>query len=109
MVPRYPLYSKSDEALWMLGDLFEKSERKDVAGGDYMLLVKNYPLSKKAPLAKDKLKSFGGPIPQPDPKALAWMTAEENAPRPKETPVHPAKGMLHNSPDLHRTAYDANP
>jgi len=104
LVARYPLYSKSDEALWMLGDVFEKSERKDVASGYYTLLVKNYPLSKKAPQAKDKLKAFGVPIPQPDPKALAWMTAEQNAPRPKETPVHRAMGMIHSGPDVHTTA-----
>ena len=29
---RYPLYSKSDKALWMLGDIFEKSEHKEVRG-----------------------------------------------------------------------------
>jgi outer membrane protein assembly factor BamD len=109
LVARYPLYSRSDEALWMLGDVFEKSERKDVAGGYYMLLVKNYPLSKKAPLAKDKLKSFGVPVPQPDAKALAWMTAEQNTPRPKETPVHRAMGMLHNGPDVHTTARNGAP
>jgi len=109
LVARYPLYSKSDEALWMLGDVFEKGERKDVAGGYYGLLVKNYPLSKKAPLAKDKLKSFGVPIPQPDPKALAWMTAEQNAPRPKETPVHRAMGMIHSGPDVHMTATAGKP
>jgi len=109
LVTRYPLYSKSDEALWMLGDVFEKSERKDIAGGYYVLLVKNYPLSKKAPLAKDKLKASGVPIPQPDPKALAWMTAEQNAPRPKETPVHRAIGMIHSSPDVHTTAQSGRP
>jgi outer membrane protein assembly factor BamD len=109
LVSRYPLYSKSDEALWMLGDVFEKSERKDVAGGYYMLLVKNYPLSKKAPQAKDKLKAFGVPIPQPDPKALAWMTAEQNAPRPKETPIHRAVGIMRNAPDVHTAAYHGNP
>jgi len=109
LVARYPLYSKSDEALWMLADVFEKSERKDIAGGYLTLLVKNYPLSKKAPLAKDKLKSFGVPIPQPDPKALAWMTAEQNAPRPKETPVHRAMGILHNGPDVHTTAQSGRP
>jgi outer membrane protein assembly factor BamD len=109
LVARYPLYSRSDEALWMLGDVFEKSERKDVAGGYYTLLVKNYPLSKKAPLAKDKLKSFGVPVPQPDAKALAWMTAEQNTPRPKETPVHRAMGMLHNGPDVHTTARNGAP
>jgi len=109
LVARYPLYSKSDEALWMLGDVFEKSERKDVAGGYYTLLVKNYPLSKKAPQAKDKLKAFGVPIPQPDAKALAWMTAEQNAPRPKETPVHRAMGMIHSGPDVHTTAQSGRP
>jgi outer membrane protein assembly factor BamD len=109
LVGRYPLYSKSDDALWMLGDVFEKSERKDIAGGYYTLLVKNYPLSKKAPLAKDKLKSFGVPIPQPDPKAVAWMTAEQNTPRPKETPAHRAVGMLHNAPDVHTAAFHGNP
>jgi len=55
------------------------------------------------------LKSFGVPIPQPDPKALAWMTAEQNAPRPKETPVHRAMGMLHNGPDVHTTAQSGRP
>ena len=109
LVARYPLYSKSDDALWMLGDVFEKSERKDVAGGYYSLLVKNYPLSKKAPQAKDKLKSFGVPIPQPDPKALAWMTAEQNAPRPKETPVHRAMGIIRSAPDVHTAAYHGTP
>ena len=28
---RYPLYSKSDHALWMLGDIFERSEHKEIA------------------------------------------------------------------------------
>ena len=109
LVGRYPLYSKSDEALWMLADVFEKSERKDIAGGYLTLLVKNYPLSDKAPLAKNKLKSFGVPIPQPDPKALAWMTAEQNAPRPKETPVHRAMGIVHSAPDVHTTAQSGRP
>jgi outer membrane protein assembly factor BamD len=109
LVNRYPLYSKSDQALWMLGDVFEKSERKDIAGGYYSLLVKNYPLSQKAPLAKDKLKSFGVPIPQPDPKAVAWMTAEQNTPRPKETPIHRAKDVLHSSPDVHSAAFHGTP
>src|SRR5271157_2583781 len=75
LVRRYPLYSKSDSALWMLGDIFEKSERKDLAGSYYAQIVKNYPLSTHDGPAKQKLKDFGMPIPQPDPKALEWMTA----------------------------------
>jgi outer membrane protein assembly factor BamD len=100
---RYPLYSKSDTALWMLGDIFEKSERKDVAANYYAQIIKNYPLSNKVPDAKGKLKAFGVPIPQPDPKAVEWMTAEQNTPRPHESLIHKPLGILHGGPDT-RTA-----
>ena len=109
LVRRYPLYSKSDTALWMLGDIFERSERKDIAGGYYAQIVKNYPLSAKAPDAKAKLKDFGMPIPQPDPKAVEWMTAEQNAPRPKESPMHKAFGMMRSGPDVHMAAQNGLP
>ncbi|MFI5056874.1 MAG: outer membrane protein assembly factor BamD [Candidatus Acidiferrales bacterium] len=83
---RYPLYSKSDRTLWMLGDIFEKSEHKEVASLYYAQIVRNYPLSGLAGRSKDKLKSFGVPVPQADPKALAWQQAELSAPRP-HTPL----------------------
>jgi outer membrane protein assembly factor BamD len=104
LVRRYPLYSKADTALWMLGDIFEKSERKDLAGSYYAQIVKNYPLSSHDADAKAKLKEFGMPVPQPDPKALEWMTAEANTPRPKENLVHKSKEMLHGGPDVHTAA-----
>jgi outer membrane protein assembly factor BamD len=84
---RYPLYSKSDQALWMMGDIFATSEHKDVASLYYARIVKNYPLSALAPQAKDKLKAAGVPVPQADPAALAWMTAEQNTPKP-HTPLY---------------------
>lgn len=100
---RYPLYSKSDTALWMLGDIFEKSERKDVASNYYAQIIRNYPLSNKVPDAKGKLKAFGVPIPQPDGKAVEWMTAEQNTPRPHESLLHKPLGLVHSGPDV-RTA-----
>ena len=84
---RYPLFTKSDKALWMLGDIFEKSERKEVASLYYAQIVRNYPLSGLADHAKDKLKSFGVPVPQADPVRLAWQQAEQSAPRPHTTLV----------------------
>src|SRR5215475_8553774 len=39
---RYPLYSKSDKALWMLGDIFEKSEKKEIASVYYSRIVRDY-------------------------------------------------------------------
>jgi outer membrane protein assembly factor BamD len=109
LVRRYPLYSKSDSALWMLGDIYEKSERKDLAGNYYAQIVKYYPLSIHDAAAKDKLKQFGMPVPQPDPKAMAWMTAEQNTPRPKETVIHRSMDMFHSAPDVHAAAFHGLP
>jgi outer membrane protein assembly factor BamD len=109
LIRRYPLYSKTDTALWMLGDIYEKSERKDIASGYYAQIVRNYPLSKYDADAKAKLVAFGVPVPQPDPKALAWMTAEQNAPRPKESIIHKGTGLLHNGPDVHMSAQNGMP
>ena len=109
LTKRYPLYSKTDTALWMLADVFEKSERKDIAGNYYAQIVKNYPLSKYADGSKEKLKAFGMPIPQPDPKALAWMNAEQNTPRPRETVVHKGIGVFHSGPDVHTAARNGVP
>jgi len=95
---RYPLYSKSDQALWMMGDILEKSEHKEVAALYYNRIVKNYPLSSMVPGAKDKLKSFGAPIPQPDPNSLAWMTAEQNTPRPRTSLVKRPLSLISNGP-----------
>ena len=95
---RYPLYSKSDQALWMMGDILEKSEHKEVAALYYNRIVKNYPLSSMVPGAKDKLKSFGAPIPQPDPNSLAWMTAEQNTPRPRTSLVKRPLALISNGP-----------
>ena len=104
MVRRYPLYSKSDTALWMLGDIFEKSERKEIAAGYYARIVRNYPLSSHAADAKGKLKEFNIPVPQPDPQSVAWMTAQQNAPRQRESIVHRPLGLLKSGPDIRMSA-----
>jgi len=95
---RYPLYSKSDKVLWMLGDIYEKSEHKEVASIYYGEIVKNYPLSGLAPNAKNKLVAFKVPVPQPDPKAVAWMTAEQNTPRPHDSLVKKPLVMVRTGP-----------
>jgi outer membrane protein assembly factor BamD len=96
---RYPLYSRSDEALWMLGDIFEKSEKKEIASIYYARIVKEYPLSARVGDAKSKLVAFHVPVPQADPKALAWMQAEVNTPRPKPTLINRPMAMIKSGPD----------
>ena len=95
---RYPLYSRSDKVQWMLADIFEKSEHKEIASIYYANIVKNYPLSDLAPNAKNKLVAFKVPVPQPDPKAVAWMTAEQNAPRPRDSFVKKPLALVRTGP-----------
>ena len=96
---RYPLYSRSDDALWMLGDIFEKSEKKEIASIYYSRIVKEYPLSPRVGDAKGKLVAFHVPVPQADPKALAWMQAELNTPRPKPGLLSKPMIMVKSGPD----------
>ena len=99
---RYPLYSRSDEALWMLGDIFEKSEKKEIASVYYARIVKEYPLSPRVGDAKGKLVAFHVPVPQPDPKALAWMQAEASVQRPKAGMLSKPMGLIQNGPKRER-------
>jgi hypothetical protein len=82
----------------MLGDIFEKSEHKEVASVYYGDIVKNYPLSDLAPTAKNKLVAFKVPVPQPDPKAVAWMTAEQNTPRSRDSFVKKPLALVRSTP-----------
>jgi outer membrane protein assembly factor BamD len=76
LTDRYPLYSNSDRSLMMLGFIFEKAERDDIAGRFYSRVVKDYPLSSLVPDAKARLEEMGVPVPQPDPAALERMQKE---------------------------------
>jgi outer membrane protein assembly factor BamD len=95
---RYPLFSKSDHALWMLGDIFERSEHKEIASIYYAQIVRNYPLSGFVPDAKSKLTAFKVPVPQADPKAMAWMIAEQNAPRQHDTLIKRPLALVRTGP-----------
>jgi outer membrane protein assembly factor BamD len=95
---RYPLYSKADYALWMLGDIFDKAEKKEVAANYYARILRNYPLSSEAPQAKARLVAMKVPVPQADPKARARMVAEQNAPRPHTSLAKKPLNILHSGP-----------
>jgi hypothetical protein len=83
----------------MLGDIFEKSEKKEVASIYYSRIVKEYPLSPRVDDAKGKLVAFHVPVPQPDPKALAWMQAEANAPRPRPGMLSKPMSLIKSGPE----------
>lgn len=111
LVNRYPLYSKADRALWMLGNIWEGTEKKELAAPYYARLVREYPLSPLVPQAKDRLKELKAPIPQADPKAVAWMTAEKNAPRKHDAMLLKPLALVHTGPkdELYAAAKSGTP
>ena len=111
LVSRYPLYSKTDHALWMLGNIWEGTEKKELAAPYYAKIVKEYPLSPLVPAATEKLKELKAPVPQPDPQAVAWMTAEKNAPRKHDPVLLKPLALVHTNPrqELHAAAKSGTP
>jgi outer membrane protein assembly factor BamD len=109
LVQRYPLYSRADEANWMVGQIYEKNEKKEIAANYYANIVKNYPLSPLAGDAKNRLIAFGAPVPQPDPGAMARMQQEQNTPRPRSNILTKPMGMLKNGPNVAMAARHGEP
>jgi len=122
MSERYPLYSQSDLALSMLGNIYmrakqasknedDKNHWSDLAGQCYSQIVKNYPLSPLAPQAKAKLASMGMAVPKPDPDALARMQKQQLF----EKEHHPnavlkvPMGMIKTAPDVWTAARSGQP
>lgn len=111
LVNRYPLYSKADRALWMLGSIWEGTEKKELAAPYYARIVRDYPLSPLVPQAKNRLKDLKAPIPQADPKAVAWMTAEKNSPRKHDALVAKPLALVRTGPrdELYAAAKSGTP
>lgn len=111
LVNRYPLYSKADHALWMLGNIWEGTEKKELAAPYYARIVREYPLSPLVPSATQKLKALKAPVPQPDPQAVAWMTAEKHAQRKHDPMLLKPLALVHTSPrqELYAAAKSGTP
>jgi outer membrane protein assembly factor BamD len=121
---RYPLYSQSDEALWMLADIYMKTRQtqKDedyrnvmsaAAGQNYARLARDYPLSKHSPEAKARLKAMGMAVPEPDPNAMARMQKEQSYVKEHHTSyaalLKGPMGMLKGAPDVSTAAHAGQP
>jgi len=106
---RYPLYSQADRVNWILGNLYERSERGDIAAQYYSRIVKDYPLSKLAEDSKTHLVKLGVPVPQADAAAVARMQAEQNVPRARNRILSLPLGMLKSGPDVSMAAHSGAP
>ena len=121
---RYPLYSQSDEALWMLADIWMRAKLttkdEDIrnawsaeAAKSYVRIVRDYPLSKHAQDAKARLQSMGMAVPAPDPAALARMQKEQSTARDHHSAfaafTRSPLQMLKSGPDVSTAAHSGTP
>jgi outer membrane protein assembly factor BamD len=122
VVTRYPLYSQSDEALWMLGDIYTrvKVEVKNedqrnywnaLSGKVYAQIVEQYPLSPRAQDAKARLKQMGLPVPASNPDAVIRMQKERDYEKQhhESALLKAPKNMLHGAPDVSLAAHVGQP
>jgi outer membrane protein assembly factor BamD len=112
LTDRYPLYSQNDQALWMLGDVYDRARQlskneddknhwADLAAKCYDRILTEYPLSKEAGDASARLKAMNKPVPAADPNALTreqQQLAYEKT--HKQNPVTTkGMGMIKSNPD----------
>ena len=122
LTDRYPLYSENDNALWMLGNIYERAKQvskneddknhwDDLASRCYSRIVRDYPLSKDAPGAKARLKDMGRPVPSPDPDAIVRMQKQQLYEKQHHQSIvlKLPMGMLKGSPDVSTAARGGTP
>jgi len=109
LTSRYPLYSQADKALWMLGGVFDRAEKNDLAAQYYSRIVREYPLSGLVEDAKAKLVKLGVPVPQPEPTALARMQHERDAERQRPGLMRRSMGIFRTGPDVSMAAQSGKP
>ena len=122
LVDSYPLYSSVDEALFMLGSLYEKeaasmraqkkvpevlrsklaAEYDQRAIESYTKLISRYPVMDRADDARRRLQAMKAPVPKPTPQAIAQNQAEEDS-RGDITRFHMIVGNFKKHPDVSRS------
>ena len=106
----YPLYSKNDEALWLLGTIYEKlgQQFEEQTAETFSKLVRDYPLSPRVDQAKQKLAALNQPIPEPDPEMYELMkyNLERQARKGK---FGKAMGLFVGRPDVRMAAKRGRP
>jgi len=109
-VGQYPLYSRAAEALWEEGDSYAHMgpRFRQKAGDAYVKIVRDYPLSTYAELAKKKLQEMELAVPEADPAAVARMKYEA-ANRVTPSLKQKGLGLVRRGPDVSAAAHSGQP
>jgi outer membrane protein assembly factor BamD len=138
LVEKYPLYSKADEALYLLGQNYEgeiaqirsrptckafntppgcagETAKASMIGtltkdaaGAYSQIITRYPVMLRGDDAKKRLAALHQPIPRPTKAAVAQNRAEEESRRESNT-LDSLMGLLKKGPDVSAAANVGEP
>jgi len=119
---RYPLFSESDDALWMLGDVYQRAKQAskneddknhwaDLAAQCYDRIVQDYPSSSLVGGAKEHLKTMNMPIPAPTPDAVQRMKQQQLYMKQHHelAVLKLPMGMVKSGPDVSAAAHSGSP
>ena len=127
LIDKYPLYSKADESLFLLGQAYEaevaivrskpgretdKTRLIDDftknAADAYSRILTRYPLMERNADAKARLEALHVPVPKPTKAALAQNKAEEES-RQEAGAVSKVMGNFEKHPDVSQAARVGEP
>jgi outer membrane protein assembly factor BamD len=127
LIDKYPLYSKADEALFLLGQAYESEiaiirskpgnevqksrmieDFAKNATDAYSRILTRYPLTDRTVDAKARLEAMHQPIPKPTKAAIAQNKAEEDSRREAST-VSKVMGNFEKHPDTAQAARVGEP
>jgi len=138
LVEKYPLYSRADEAYYVLGQNYEgqidrirKTPTCDVhmlprgcmreadkaravsqlskeAAKKYSVILTRYPLMDRADDAKKRLEALHEPVPRPTKAAVAQNKAEIES-RGEKTMLGSVRGLIKKGPDISQAATVGQP
>ena len=132
LVDRYPLYSKADEALYLVGQSFENEialmmrqkleegsqpwkmrqalidDYTNKAADAYSQILTRYPVMEWAPDAKERLEALHRPVPKPT-KAMVAQNKKEEASRRDSGTLAKMMGTFRKHPDVSEAAKVGDP
>ncbi len=127
LVDEYPLYSGADDALFLLGDAYERQieairasrlpeaakgtlikQFTDKAATAYDRIITRYPATDRAKNARERLQALHRPVPTPTAAAIAENKKEEES-RTELGSFAKMMLNLHRKPDVSQAAHVGDP
>ena len=102
IIDSYPNFSQSDQALWYLAQCQVRMNKPAEAVAYYDRILTHFPLSPRAPAAKEKLIAMHQPVPKPTRAVLARAQADA-ARQAHAGYVAKLPGAFSSSPDISAT------